>query len=296
MKIFATSQIREIDQLTIKNEAITSIDLMERAADVLYEKYLQTISYNCPVCIMAGPGNNGGDALALARMFLLTSLKVEVYLIHTGSLSDDCKTNKKRLFDSFPENLIELQNEFIAPVYTEETIIIDGLFGSGLSRPLTGIFAEAVNWMNQSGCKIVSIDIPSGLQGEENISTNSSDIVKADLTFTFQFPKLSFLFAENEPYIGKWEILDIGLHPEAIKQTASDYHYLEENEIKLLLKIRSKFSHKGTYGHALIIAGSYGMAGASVLSGRAALRTGAGLVTVHGCASNRTIIQTAVPE
>ncbi len=296
MKIFATSQIREIDQLTIKNEPITSTDLMERAADALYEKYLQTISYNCPVCIMAGPGNNGGDALALARMFLLTGLKVEVYLIHTGSLSDDCKTNKKRLFESFPENLIELQNEFIAPVYNKETIIIDGLFGSGLSRPLTGFFSEAVNWMNQSGCKIISIDIPSGLQGEVNISTNSSVIVKADLTFTFQFPKLSFLFAENEPYIGKWEILDIGLHPEAIKQTPSDYHYLEENEIKLLLKKRSKFSHKGTYGHALIIAGSYGMAGASILSGKAALRTGAGLVTVHGCAYNRTIIQTAVPE
>lgn len=295
MKLFTSSQIRQLDQLTIKNEPIASIDLMERAADAIYEKYLQTFSYKDPICIIAGPGNNGGDALALARMFLNTGLKVKVYLIHIGSLSEDCQTNKDRLLSTYSDNLIVFNNEFIAPSISDDTIIIDGLFGSGLSRPLTGIFAEAVNWMNQSGCIIVSIDIPSGLEGENNDDI-SKPIVKATHTFTLQFPKLAFLFAENDSFVGKWDIIDIGLLPEAIRETASDYHYLEENYIKSLLKKRSKYSHKGTYGHALIVAGSKGMAGASVLSGKAALRSGTGLVTVHGCASNRTIIQTAMPE
>ena len=295
MKLFTSSQIRQLDQLTIKNEPIASIDLMERAADAIYEKYLQTFSYNDPICIVAGPGNNGGDALALARMFLHTGLKVKVHLIYTGSLSNDCQTNKERLLFSYSDNLIEFNNEFTVPSISNDTIIIDGLFGTGLSRPLTGIFAEVVNWMNQSGCRIVSIDIPSGLEGENNVDI-SKPIVKASHTFSLQFPKLALLFAENESFVGKWDIIEIGLLPEAIRETASDYHYLEENYIKSLLKKRSKYSHKGTYGHALIVAGSRGMAGASVLSGKAALRSGAGLVTVHGCTSNRTIIQTAVPE
>jgi len=295
MKIFTTAQIRQLDQYTIEHEPIASIDLMERAADALYYKYLNSFHNLKPICIFAGPGNNGGDALALGRMFLQTGLEVQVMLLHTGKLSDDCAINRQRLLDKFSASFTECENKFVTPKICSNTIIIDGLFGSGLSRSLSGIYAEAVEWINNCGCEVVSIDIPSGLAGEENADIQKP-IVKAHRTFTLQFPKLAFLMAENAVFVGNWEVLDIGIHPEAIEKTESGFYYLEQNDILPLLKNRSKFSHKGTFGHALIVAGSVGMAGASVLSSKAALRSGAGLVTVHGPKENRIIVQTAVPE
>jgi len=295
MKLFTTAQIRELDRYTIENEPIASIDLMDRAANALYWKFIANFTYKQPVCVIAGPGNNGGDALALASMLLFSGFVVNVYQVHTGSLSSDCRENKKRLLDIFPDSYTELHHDFVAPVITGDTIIVDGLFGSGLSRPLTGIYAQTVEWMNQSECKIFSIDIPSGLLGEVDHLKNGPT-VKAFLTICLQFPKLSFFYPENEPYIGKWEIDDIGILKEAIQKFETGYFYLEQDDVKKFVKSRSRFSHKGNYGHVLIVAGSKGMAGASVLAARAAMRTGAGLVTVSGPEVNRTIVQTALPE
>ena len=296
MKFFTTSQIRQLDEFTIANEPIRSIDLMERAADALYMSFTEIFPSQKPVCIVAGQGNNGGDALALARMLLLSGFPVKVILFHTGPLSPDCEINRQRLLTGFPFSLTELTDKFEAPQITEDTIIIDGLFGSGLSRAITGIYADAVKWINHSGSKVVSIDIPSGLSGEENKLSENSVIVKADLTLSLQFPKLAFFMADNAPYVGVWKVIRIGIHPEAIENTPSDLFYPDVDDIAGMLKVREDFSHKGTYGHALIIAGAKGMAGASVLSSRAALRSGAGLVTVHGPEANRTILQTANPE
>jgi len=309
MKIFTTSLVRQLDQYTIGHEPIASIDLMERAADALYEKYLSTFSYQNPICIFAGPGNNGGDALALAKMLLHTSLEVKVVLVHTGKLSNDCETNRQRLLEKYPDSLLELTSAFIVPEITNDTIIVDGLFGSGLSRPLTDIYADAVKWINDRGCTVMSIDIPSGLHCEKNLPLAPPDerigincgeqeiaIIKADFTFSFQFPKLAFLFPENAEFVGNWEVLDISIHPEAIASAYTNFFYLTKADIAPILKKRPRFSHKGTFGHALIVAGSNGMGGASVLSSKAALRSGAGLVTVHGPECNRTIVQSAVPE
>ena len=296
MKFFATSLIRQLDQYTIEHEPISSIDLMERAADKLYRQFIGHYTHLHPVCIIAGQGNNGGDALALGRKLLHAGYAVSVILINPTTLSPDCETNKQRLLDEFPTALNTLQQQFIAPKISDDTVIIDGLFGSGLSRPLTGIFAETVNWINQSGCEVVAIDIPSGLQGEENLLDSKLLIVKATITYTLQFPKLAFLLPENADFVGKWEIIDIGIHPKVIAQTASNYSYLEQEDIRNQIKKRSKFSHKGSFGHALIIAGNNGMAGASVLAAKAALRSGAGLVTVFGPECNRIIVQTAIPE
>src|ERR1035437_4388224 len=192
MKFFTTSQIRQLDQFTIENEPIASIDLMERAADALYLSIVENFPFLSSVCIVSGQGNNGGDALALARLLLNSGYTVNVLLIHTGTLSPDCETNRQRLFDAYPASLTELLDKFVSPVITGETLIIDGVFGSGLSRPLTGIFADAVQWINQTNCKVVSIDIPSGLSGEENTLMDKPVIVKADPTLSLQFPKLAF--------------------------------------------------------------------------------------------------------
>jgi len=295
MKFFTTDQIRLLDQYTIEHEPIASIDLMERAVDALYWEFIGKFPYVKPVCIFAGPGNNGGDALALARILLKSGFEVSVQLVYSDKLSTDCETNKKRLIEAYPHSVNELKNQFIAPKLSDETIIIDGLFGSGLSRPLSGIFAEVVEWINNVENTVVSIDIPSGLQGEE-MPDLSVPIVKANYTFSLQFPKLAFFFAENEKFTGKWEVVDIGILPEAIQKNSSNLYYLEQKDIVLFIKKRSRFSHKGSFGHALIVAGSKGMAGASVLSSKAAMRAGAGLVTVHSPECNRIIVQTANPE
>lgn len=295
MKFFPTALIRKLDQYTIEHEPITSIDLMERAANALYTEILINIEYKEPIHIFAGPGNNGGDALALARMLLQTNLNVKVILLHSGKLSADCETNRLRLLEKFPDTLTEQTGRFNAPDIQPNAIIIDGLFGSGLSRPLSGIFGEAVEWINKSGCPVYAIDIPSGLQGEENPDL-SAPIIRADYTLSLQFPKLAFLLPENAPYIGNWQVIDIGIHPKAILETPTNLFYLEESDMLAIRKKRTKFSHKGTFGHAVIIAGSKGMAGASVLAAKAALRSGAGLVTVHGPKCNRVIVQSTIPE
>ncbi len=295
MKIFRTSQIHELDQYTIDHEPIASIDLMERAAKAIFTEYILTFPTTFPVYILAGSGNNGGDALALARLLLEASYKVKIVLLHSGNLSEDCETNKNRLKDQFPGHLTIITDKFVAPEILPQTILIDGLFGSGLSRKLEGIYAEAVNWMNESGCKIGSIDIPSGLQGEENRNTSEA-IVKANLTYSIQFPKLAFLFPENTEYVGKWKLIDIGILPQIIAETESHFEYLVKQDIQQIIRPRNIFAHKGTFGHLLQIVGSEGMAGAAVLSAKAAMRSGAGLVTVQSVEANRIIVQTAVPE
>ncbi|MDR3653909.1 MAG: NAD(P)H-hydrate dehydratase [Paludibacter sp.] len=296
MKIFTTSQVRLLDQYTIEHEPIRSIDLMERAA----EKILYNSRYYCsdfaPVIIFAGPGNNGGDALALARMLLAEDFVVEVFLLSTGKLSADCEKNRKRLNKKYPGTVTELTNEFIAPEINKESTVIDGLFGSGLTRPLNGMYADAVTWINSLSNFVFSIDVPSGLLGEDNQFSENPVIVKAKTTLCLQFPKISFFFEESSPFLGKVVVLDIGIHPEAIEETPSDFNVLEKDDVKLILKDRPKFSHKGTFGHAFIIAGSIEMCGASVLAGKAALRAGAGLVTVHGPGANRFIVMGAIPE
>ena len=297
MKIFSTKQIQLLDQYTIKNEPIESIDLMERAALAIKEQLVVQFPSNTEFLIFAGPGNNGGDALALARLLLEQSYKAQCILINTGKLSSDCATNLQRLKALYPNAICKQTVLFEAPLFNSETIIVDGLFGSGLSRSLSGIYADTVKWINSTDCVVVSIDIPSGLDGD-HISENISEqvIIKADYTFTLQFPKLTFLLPETGDYPGYWKILNIGVHPDAIANTATNYYIISKEQATALQKVRSKFSHKGTFGHALIVAGNKGMAGASILAARAALKSGAGLVSVHGPECNRLIVQTSIPE
>lgn len=297
MKIFSSDLIKELDAYTIENEPITSIDLMERAAKALTDAICNQWSNHTPVTVFAGPGNNGGDALAVARLLAEKEYKVEVFLFNVkDDLSPDCQENKA-LVEVMSEIIFtEVSSQFTPPVLTKEHLVIDGLFGSGLNKPLSGGFASVVKYINASSATVVAIDIPSGLMGEDNTSNNPNTIVRADYTFSLQLPKLAFLFAENADFIGEWKLLDIGISREVIEETETDYFLTEEKEIRSLIKPRKKFSHKGDFGHALLIAGSYGMAGASVLAAQACLRSGVGLLTVHAPSGNNNILQTTVPE
>ena len=297
MKIFSTSAIKELDKYTIEKEPISSIDLMERAATALSQEIVSRFDMSHKIYVFAGQGNNGGDALALSRLLIQKGYSVYTFLCNpTNKLSFDCKNNKDRLLEISNVQFTEIVNEFLPPVLTEDDIVIDGLFGSGLNKPLEGGFAALVRYINHSPAKVISIDVPSGLFGEDNLDIEDQTIIKADITLTFQFPKLAFFFAENDQFVGDFYVLDIGIHEEAIEKTASSIHFVEKEDVASLLKKRCKFSHKGTFGHGLLFAGSYGKIGASVLSATACLRTGIGLLTTHVPECGKTIMQTTVPE
>lgn len=298
MKIFTAAQIHELDNYTITHEPIKSIDLMERAAKTITRAIMDEWTDRTPMVIFAGPGNNGGDALAVARLLAEENYKVSVYFFNIhNKLSDDCAANKQRLIDSKRVgHFTEVTLNFDPPELTEDMVVIDGLFGSGLNKPLIGGFASLVKYINQCPAKVVSIDIPSGLMCEDNTYNIHSNIIRADLTLTLQQKKLSMMMANCQKYIGRLRVLDIRLSKEYIDKTEANCRILEEQDVRRLLTPRDDFAHKGAMGNALIIAGSYGMAGAAVLATRACLRSGVGKVTVHTPRRNYLVMQTAVPE
>lgn len=297
IKIFATDKVKELDQYTIQHEPISSVDLVERAATVFMHEFCRHYSKQTRIVVFAGQGNNGADALAISRLLIDEGYRVETYLFNpTQHLSFDCSINKQRLLDMERIEFTEVVDDFVPPVLTDRDVVIDGLFGSGLNRPLNGGFAAVANYINQSEATVVAIDIPSGLFGEDNRTNDPDAIIRANLTLTFGFPKLSFLFPENAEYVGEWKVLDIGLHPDIIDATPTPYSLVTEEDISLVLQPRERFAHKGTFGHALLIAGSKGKMGAALLSARACLRSGAGLLTVHIPQRAEQIMQTAFPE
>lgn len=297
MKIFKTSQIKALDAYTIEHEPIPSFDLMKRASSALFNELLHLIDKEASVYVFAGPGNNGGDALVVARLLKIVGFQLNVYLVSTyGRFSDDCLAARKEF--EMMGGVVHVVDDATGLDWNikPEDCVIDGLFGSGVNRPLEGLYADVVKRINNSGATVYSIDIPSGLFGEDNRGNNTDSIVRANVTFTFQFPKIAFLLYENAPFVGEVKVLDIQLHPQGMATISSEYFLLGKEEAKSMLRKRSKFSHKGTYGHALLVAGSYGMLGAALLGAKSALRTGCGLLTVHVPSRCCDVLQMSVPE
>ncbi len=296
MKIFNTRDIKEIDKLTIENEPVSSVDLMERAAMGCADWIKIHYSKVQPFIIFTGPGNNGGDGWAIARILTNYGFSaVSVYHLDISPvLSPDTETNRDRLIRQGKVVIKNISGTVDLPVLQSDNVLIDALFGSGLSRPLEGLTAELIAHLNSSGCPIISIDLPSGLMGEENHPGNI--IIKAQTTLTFQFPKRSFFYAENNRYTGTWHVINIGLHPLAIREKHSEFQYITLDDMAGIIPNRARFSHKGLFGHALLIAGCYGMTGAAILAARSCLRSGTGLLTTHLPGKCYEIAQTAVPE
>lgn len=298
MKIFTSAQIHELDRYTIEHEPIKSIDLMERAAKAITHAIMEEWTAHTPIVVFAGPGNNGGDALAVARLLLSEGYKVQIYLFNiTNHLSEDCVINRQRLLESkYAKSFTEVTAKFDPPELTSDIVVIDGLFGSGLNKPLAGGFASLIKYINQSPSKVVSIDVPSGLMSEDNTYNVRANIIHATLTLTLHEKKLAFLFGDTQQFLGRLKVLDIRLSQEYIQKTEAQFQILEESDIRSCLLKRDDYAHKGNMGNALIIAGSYGMSGAAILATRACLRSGVGKVTVHTAKRNYDVMQMAVPE
>lgn len=295
MKIFSAEEIRLWDQYTIEHEPILSIDLMERAAakcaNWLLQQYPDAVSF----VILCGKGNNGGDGLAIARNLMENKYPVSIYILEFGHKgTEDFQTNLARLNKLSNHDIHFIQTAKNFPHLQQGQIIIDALFGSGLNRNLEGVTADLVQHINNGGNEIISIDIPSGLFVDR--SSKDAISIHADHTLSFQCYKPAFLFAENEESVGEIHILDIGLHHDYYQSVVNQFELLDDAIIHSIYKPRKKFSHKGTYGHALLVAGSYGKIGAAILSAKACLRSGVGLLTCHIPACGYNILQTSVPE
>lgn len=295
MIIPLTSDIRRIDSATCEVQQISSYQLMERAASLAAAEIMRRWPERNTRClVLAGTGNNGGDALVVLRLLYEAGYSVLGCQYNpSGRLSSDCAEARSHL----PERLLfDIDLHSALPELQAGDLIIDGLFGSGLNRPLEGGHAFLVRYMNDSEATVVSIDIPSGLMGESNEGNDYGAIVQADLTLTFSAPKLSFFFEENASCIGECHTIDIGLDAAATAASATPYRLLTAADVSLCLPVRNRFSHKGSYGRAWLAAGSRGMMGAALLAARACMRSGVGLLTVSVPACGYDILQLGIPE
>ena len=294
MKILSAAQTHQLDQATMQEQGLTSAQLMERAAQALLFWFYGEYGYRQPTdtLILCGPGNNGGDGLALARLLHEARFAVRVALLPATQQSADWQHNRERLPAAVPVAEIA---EGELPKIPAGTVVVDALFGSGLSRPLAGLAAAVVAHLNQAQARVVAVDIPSGLFADAPQPADSA-VVRAQHTVSFGLPKLAFLLPQNAGFVGEWQVEDIELSASFIAETATPWHYTDAAAVAGQLPARPRFSHKGTFGHALLLAGSRGKMGAAVLAAGACLRGGVGLLTAHVPGCGYDICQISQPE
>ncbi len=294
MKIYQAGQLRDWDAYTLEHEPLSSAGLMNRAAQAFTDWFVKIYAdTERPVCVFAGTGNNGGDGLAVARLLHRQFYAVKVFVCDfNGKRSADFEAQRALLPEGVTVTVLRTLQEI--PRLEKNEIIVDALFGTGLSRPLAGEHWPAViDALNALPNEIVSIDLPSGLFADQH---TPGSVVQATRTFSFETPKRAFFFPENAGRVGDWAYGPIGLHADFEATTSTPFHYLTHAEARALVRPRATFSHKGTFGHALLVAGSRGKIGAAVLAARACLRSGVGLLTVHAPGCGYEVLQTSVPE
>lgn len=297
MYILSAKQVPIADAYTVERENIQSVDLMKRAAQYAFSYILKTSTNNNQFIIFAGTGNNGGDGLFIAKFLAERNASVSVYIITSSHHeSNDFSIAYKELSSLHDKKNLSINTieSFSIKNIPKTAIIIDAIFGTGLNRSISGVAADCIKFCNTLPHRKIAIDIPSGLFAD--IPTpHDTPVLRASETLTFNAPKFQFLFAENEQYTGTVHIFDIDLKT-PFHEKELPYQFVSQKEISIRIKNRNQFSHKGTYGHALLIAGSYGKIGAAILASRSCLQTGCGLLTVHTPQCGYSIIQTAIPE
>lgn len=297
MKIFSATQIREADAYTIEHEPISSLQLMERAAGAGARWLMRHFDHSHPFYIFCGLGNNGGDGLVITRLLRNNGYQATACILHHSNRpSADHTASRQALEQAYPESLYDIRAVAEFPLLPEGSIIIDAIFGTGLSRPVEGWMTSIIHKLNdlQGRHTVVAIDLPSGMLADA--SSVHMPVVHAGHTLSFEVYKLALMLPENAACTGQVHILPIGLHPDYINHTPTRYHVTDAHMMRTIYQPRQPFAHKGTYGHALLIAGSYGKMGAAVLSARACLHSGVGLLTCHVPLCGYQIIQVSAPS
>ncbi len=297
MKIFSAEQLYEADKTTIEKQEITSEALMERAGTQIFQWLHQRLSgAQVPILIFCGIGNNGGDGLVVGRLLIEHGYNVIVYVVNcSDKRSKNFLLNYDKIKNVTKKWPILLKGENDFPEINPEDIIVDAIFGIGLNRCPGGWVKKLIQYLNDSKAFKLAIDIPSGLYPNSPLEDKEA-VLKANHTLTFQTPKLSFFLPETSPFVSNFDVLEIGLDIEFLQQTEPLAQLISKAEAQRFYQARDKFDHKGTYGHVLIVAGSYGKIGAAVLSSTAAFRIGAGMVTAFVPKCGYNILQITIPE
>lgn len=292
MIIYHSQDVRDWDAYTISHEPIASIDLMERAAHALCKWVKGRFDTAVPIVFFCGKGNNGGDGLALARLLQAKGQTVTVFTVGEQAGSPDFIENLERLqAEGLAAEVFDASNvKFIDPA----TLVVDAIFGTGINRSPSGIYAAAIQFINQLPNQKMAVDLPSGLYADS--VTDHANVVQAHFTCTFQCLKPALLMPENETYVGAWEVLDIGLHPAFVEERRPTMFMVDRPNKYVALKQWPVYAHKGLRGHALLGVGSANMMGAAVLAAKAALRSGTGLVTVATDGAGWPVLQSSAPE
>lgn len=296
MYILSPQQTQKADIATIKNKGITSVDLMETAAKSCFQWLHNKLQgENIQIHVFCGIGNNGGDGLVIARHLHKHNYRVNCYIVNfSDKQTEEFLVNYHRLTE-IGLKPIDINNENDFPEIDVNDIVVDAIFGNGLSRNPEGFTKKLIQYLNDKKVFTLAIDIPSGLFADKSV-TDKAAVLKASHTLTFQTPKMAFLLPENKDFVNTWEVIDIGLDQNYMESLHPKTHYITKTDIIPLYKTRNKWDHKGTYGHSLIIGGSYGKMGAVVLASKAALKIGSGLVSAYIPKCGYSILQISVPE
>ena len=296
MKIFSAPQIYEAINVTIEKNQISSNDLMEFAGTRVFNWFHERLNgAQIPIHIFCGIGNNGGLGLVLGRHLLHHGYNVHLYVVNfSEKRTKDFLSNYDRVkeFKVWPK-MLSSGEEF--PEMSRKDIIVDAIFGIGLNRKTSDWVKSLIKYINASKAFTVSLDVPSGLYPDHGPEDREA-VIESDYTLTGQAPKLSFFLPETGAFIQQWEAIDVGLDADYLNSTETVAQLVDKFEVLPFYRPREKYSHKGTYGHSLIIGGSFGKMGAAVLASSACLRTGAGLVTAFIPKCGYTILQTSLPE
>ena len=297
MKIYSSQQMQEADKATIQRQNISSLELMERAATKVFDLIHHKLQgAPIPIHIFCGIGNNGGDGLVISRLLNMHGYHVKTYVVNfSDHRSKDFLANYDRLKEIAKEWPVQLKSEEDFPEIDHNDFVIDAIFGVGLNRPLVSWVVSLVKHINKSECFTLSVDIPSGLYTDK-MPDDPEGVCFADVTVTFQLPKLVFFLPQTAVYSKDLQVVDIGLDVSFLAQHPGIGELIGGNEVLPLYRHRQKFSHKGTYGHCVLIGGSYGKIGSVTLATKAALRTGAGLATAYVPECGYEVMQTVVPE
>lgn len=293
LEIISGSSVKKLDTDFITEKGITSHRLMENAALAFCDWFEENYHRNDKVGIFCGPGNNGGDGLAIARLLWRKGYDIIVFLVgDTEKASADCRLNRELLPDKLPA--ISMSSDDIAHMEFDLNVVVDAMLGIGVNRPLAGDFLNMVVKLNDlSNVRKVAVDIPTGLPADECLQ---GEALKADVTVSFQYPKFSLMFPEHAGYVGVLHVVGIGIGNKFMRQFTESKYYLQPSDISKRNLNFSRFAHKGDFGRVLLVGGSYGSIGAVRMSAEAALRTGSGLATCFVPACGVDVIQASLPE
>ncbi len=300
MRLVTAAEMRELDRLTIEKYGTPGHVLMERAGGGATQALLQSFPHlkrGKRVVIIAGRGNNGGDGFVMARMLAKLGLKVDVFLLGRASeLKGDAQLNFKRL--PAKKKVVEVHDrkglETLHKAVSSADAVVDAIFGTGLKNAVEGIHAEVIAMLNATPVHVFAVDIPSGLDSDTGRPLGTCVVAQA--TATFGFFKVGHMTPPGPEICGGLYRVEIGIAEEAIEEVPASCEYVGPEHAALLIPSRSRGAHKGTFGHVLVLGGSFGKTGAAILAAKAALRAGAGLVTLAGPASQHTILAGGVYE